>query len=148
MKSLASAKTVEEIRARLGGFVETDQRRWGAMSPTETARHLRGAFEMATGERAMKSISGPMPKSLMKAVALWMPMHWPRSLPTVPELFKTEVLRGGFGEEKRAMMAAYERFLGMREKHTEHPMLGAMGPGEWMRWGYLHTDHHLRQFGR
>jgi hypothetical protein len=29
-----------------------------------------------------------------------------------------------------------------------HPMFGAMTTLEWMRWGYLHTDHHLRQFGR
>ena len=28
-----------------------------------------------------------------------------------------------------------------------HPIFGAMTDAEWMRWGYLHTDHHLRQFG-
>ena len=25
---------------------------------------------------------------------------------------------------------------------------GKMTAGDWMRWGYLHADHHLRQFGR
>jgi hypothetical protein len=29
-----------------------------------------------------------------------------------------------------------------------HPIFGRMTEAEWMRWGYLHTDHHLRQFGR
>ena len=29
-----------------------------------------------------------------------------------------------------------------------HPMFGPMTPEDWMRWGYLHADHHLRQFGR
>jgi prephenate dehydrogenase len=29
-----------------------------------------------------------------------------------------------------------------------HPMFGPMSPEDWMRWGYLHADHHLRQFGR
>jgi hypothetical protein len=24
---------------------------------------------------------------------------------------------------------------------------GAMIPRDWQRWGYRHTDHHLRQFG-
>jgi hypothetical protein len=24
---------------------------------------------------------------------------------------------------------------------------GAMLPKDWQRWGYRHTDHHLRQFG-
>lgn len=26
-----------------------------------------------------------------------------------------------------------------------HPYLSAMSASEWMRLGYLHTDHHLRQ---
>jgi hypothetical protein len=29
-----------------------------------------------------------------------------------------------------------------------HPFFGPMSRKEWMRWGYLHADHHLRQFGR
>lgn len=28
-----------------------------------------------------------------------------------------------------------------------HPIFGEMTEAEWMRWGYLHCNHHLRQFG-
>jgi hypothetical protein len=28
-----------------------------------------------------------------------------------------------------------------------HPVFGPMSEAEWLRLGYLHTDHHLRQFG-
>jgi len=28
-----------------------------------------------------------------------------------------------------------------------HPILGGMSDAAWLRWGYLHMDHHLRQFG-
>jgi hypothetical protein len=28
-----------------------------------------------------------------------------------------------------------------------HPIFGPMNYDDWMRWGYLHADHHLRQFG-
>ena len=28
-----------------------------------------------------------------------------------------------------------------------HSMFGPMTADDWRRWGYLHTDHHLRQFG-
>jgi hypothetical protein len=28
-----------------------------------------------------------------------------------------------------------------------HPHFGAMSERDWMRLGYLHTDHHFRQFG-
>ena len=27
-----------------------------------------------------------------------------------------------------------------------HPIFGPMTLRAWMRWGYLHVDHHLRQF--
>ena len=28
-----------------------------------------------------------------------------------------------------------------------HPIFGALSRAAWLRWGYLHVDHHLRQFG-
>jgi hypothetical protein len=28
-----------------------------------------------------------------------------------------------------------------------HPIFGVMADRDWMRWGYLHMDHHFRQFG-
>jgi hypothetical protein len=28
-----------------------------------------------------------------------------------------------------------------------HPIFGALSQKGWLRWGYLHMDHHLRQFG-
>ena len=31
---------------------------------------------------------------------------------------------------------------------TRHPAFGAMSAREWLRWGWLHADHHLRQFSQ
>jgi hypothetical protein len=28
-----------------------------------------------------------------------------------------------------------------------HPIFGTLTARAWLRWGYLHMDHHLRQFG-
>ena len=28
-----------------------------------------------------------------------------------------------------------------------HPIFGRMSQRAWLRWAYLHMDHHLRQFG-
>jgi hypothetical protein len=30
---------------------------------------------------------------------------------------------------------------------ASHGHFGAMHRRDWQRWGYRHTDHHLRQFG-
>jgi hypothetical protein len=29
---------------------------------------------------------------------------------------------------------------------AKHAIFGAMSRREWLRWGWLHADHHLRQF--
>ena len=28
-----------------------------------------------------------------------------------------------------------------------HPIFGRMSEAAWLRWGDVHTDHHLRRFG-
>jgi hypothetical protein len=28
-----------------------------------------------------------------------------------------------------------------------HPVFGRISGSAWLRWAYLHADHHLRQFG-
>jgi len=42
-----------------------------------------------------------------------------------------------------------ERFTAPAKGIEFHPppIFGDMSEAEWMRWGYLHCDHHLRQFG-
>lgn len=152
MKSLVEQRTVEEIRGRMGCLQEMDARRWGLMTAGAVVRHLRGAFAMAVGDRPVKPAAVPLPRPVMKQLALRMPMQWPKNLPTIPELQReTELspeLRTEFAEDKQGLLAAYERFLGRKGNWPEHPMFGAMSERDWMRWGYLHTDHHLRQFGR
>ena len=112
--------------------------------------HLRWAFPMATGERPTELIREGWRASAMKAFALRVPVAWPKNVPTVPELrVGAERMRTtNFGDDKAAMMGALERFLALTDNRNPHSLFGAMETADWMRWGYLHTDHHLRQFGR
>lgn len=34
-----------------------------------------------------------------------------------------------------------------RDGRIRHSIFGPMTSAEWLRWGHLHLDHHLRQFG-
>ena len=43
--------------------------------------------------------------------------------------------------------ALMENFTHAAIRSRRHPLWGRMSEWEWGRWGYLHTDHHLRQFG-
>ena len=55
---------------------------------------------------------------------------------------------GAFEEERELVLKEMARFLRKGQPLVDHGMFGPMTHWDWMRWGYLHTDHHLRQFGR
>ena len=138
------------MRQRVAAVEPEDARRWGTMTAGEMVCHVRGAFRMALGKGVFAPVRQRLPPTVIKALALWMPIAWPHSMPTVAELERGEALvePGGFAKDHAELIAEFEAFAGDRENRTAHPMFGVMSPREWMRWGYLHTDHHLRQFGR
>ena len=150
MKTLSDARTAEQIRGRLHSVCESDLRQWGVMTVEEVVCHLRGSFPMATGERPMSLAPGGWRPRTMKFFALRVPVEWPKNVPTVPELRigAPTMQPANFADDKASMMEALERFLAFTSNRNPHPFFGTMKPADWMRWGYLHTDHHLRQFGR
>lgn len=75
-------------------------------------------------------------------------MKWPRNIATRPEM---EQGVGGtppeeFERDRKKLIAVMERFV-RESSGLDHPIFGKMSGSDWMRWGYLHCDHHLRQFG-
>ena len=122
---------------------------WGEMSVGEMVRHVREAYVLGAGGKAADEVKIALPRPVMKWLALRAPMKWPRSVPTVPELKRERLpVPGDFEEEVAGAVAAMEKFAAFRDNRVRHPIFGKMEPGDWMRWGYLHADHHLRQFGR
>jgi hypothetical protein len=76
-------------------------------------------------------------------------MTWPKNLKTPPDLERVieEEPDGVWGELIDAAVAKMEA-VAKRSLEREHPIFGPMTANDWLRWGYLHADHHLRQFGR
>ncbi len=150
MKTLASRGDANEIERRFELITETDRRRWGSMTPGQMVCHLRSAYNLGQGALPSAKVAVPLPRSFLKWIALETPMRWPRNLKTVPEL---EFSRGApaplaFHTDKAGLIETYWEFIAATGDHPAHPMFGAMTREDWMRWGYLHADHHLRQFGR
>lgn len=54
-----------------------------------------------------------------------------------------------FDIDVRELRSLVDRFTQQPKdfQWQSHPQFGQMSEKEWMRLGYLHTDHHLRQFG-
>ena len=55
----------------------------------------------------------------------------------------------GFEEDRRRLVEILNSFCESERNFAaiEHPIFLRMRHAEWLRWGYLHADHHLRQFG-
>ena len=150
MKNLGDSSCVEEIRSRIAALQPIDSARWGTMTVGETVCHLREAFAGAAREPKWKQMfRSPLPPSWMKFMALRIPVQWPRNIETVPELRRGVVMPPTkWADDSAGLDAALTTFLAFKQNRQPHPLFGAMKAWDWMRWGYLHADHHLRQFGR
>jgi hypothetical protein len=151
MKNLAIPEDVQEILRRLQSIQSARPRRWGKMSASQMICHLSDAFRMFMGERSVTPPHGFYPHAMLRWFALWTPIPWPHGFPAVPEL--NQEIAGTqpaeFETDMRELHALIARFT-HRPRDFEwqpHPHFGKMSEASWMRLGYLHCDHHLRQFG-
>jgi hypothetical protein len=151
MKSLARAEDKAEVLRRLRTVRADSARRWGRMSAHQMVCHLSDAFLCATGDKAASDASNPFTRTLLKWWALSVPLRWPAGVPTRPEMDQEKG-----GTRPVAFAADVERLAALVERLTAtaldfqwgtHPLFGRMSPASWLRWGWLHMDHHLRQFG-
>ncbi len=152
MKSLINLQCKQEIRVRLAKIRPDSQRRWGRMTASQMICHLDDCFLGVMGDRPMEIPRGLSLGPVIKWVALYAPMQWPQGATTRPEF--DQILGGGtpptqFDVNVRQLLDSMEKFT-IQPRTFQlrlHPIFKSMSERDWMRWGYLHMDHHLRQFG-
>jgi hypothetical protein len=149
MKTLLNANDRDELRSRLSNVRPDSQHRWGRMSAQQMICHLSDSFRSALGERYASPDTSLFKRIVLKRLALWVPVPWPHGFKTRPE---NDQLQGGtrpgeFAIDLRQFLVLFERFCSVEDEFGPHPIFGQMSRIERMRWGYLHMDHHLRQFG-
>lgn len=149
MKTLAHPRHAEEIRRRLKAVRPESAAQWGRMTAPQMVCHLTDALRMASGSKDVSPAAGVVQRTLVKWVALYVPVPWPADIQTRPELDQqcggttpTEFLRDV--EQLETLLAEVR---GRRGGFPPHPIFGRLSQWQWMRWAYLHADHHLRQFG-
>ena len=142
----------DEVLARLANVRPDSPRQWGQMSAPQMICHLGDAFRMA-GDKPLPDDSTLAQRTLIKWMALYTPLPWPAGkLVTRPEI--DQVQGGGcspgvFADDVARLVTLVDQFTA-RDRNVRwpaHPFFGAMSSSAWLRWGYLHMDHHLRQFG-
>src|ERR1700738_700722 len=85
MKSLANAENYAEIRTRIDALTRSDERLWGEMGVHGMVCHLSDAFRLCVGEKTASDVSGVLQRTLVKWVALRLPVQWLKNIQTVPE---------------------------------------------------------------
>lgn len=125
--------------------------RWGRMSAHQMVCHLGDGLRMMIGEKPVRRITGTLRGTLARWIVVWAPLRWPRGVRTTPELDQ-EI----DGTRPVAFTSDLARALDLLDRVTRepsaahrrlHPLFGPMSQSAWLRWAYLHADHHLRQFG-
>jgi hypothetical protein len=149
-KTIADPIERAAILQRLHGLAPDSRRQWGRMTPHQAICHLSDSFRSMMSATPISSVSTFFSRTVIKWVALQAPMQWPHGLKTRPEVDQ-EI--GGtkpveFARDRRELEALIEQFAQQRDADLQpHPIFGRLSTEEWQRWGYLHVDHHLRQFG-
>ncbi|SRR5216683_1552340 len=151
MKTLANHSDRGAIERRLDMLRPDLVRRWGKMSAHQMVCHLADSFRGVMGEKELAVKPGTFGRGVMKWLALYSGVPWPHGVKTMPEM---DQLIGGtppveFEADRVALGLLLDRFT--RESRDfawrRHPIFLVMSDADWMRWGYLHIDHHFRQFG-
>jgi hypothetical protein len=112
--------------------------------------HLSDSFRMVSGQKPVSHASGRLQRTMVKWIALYLPLPWPAGILTRPEI--DQEVGGTKPADFAADVAELEGLLDLVTRSgwlggQTHPIFGRMSEAAWLRWGYLHMDHHLRQFG-
>ena len=140
-----------EILRRLKQVHPDSVGRWGRMSAHQMICHLADACRMATGAKPVRHIGRLPQRTIVKWIALYVPLRWPPGIATTTEI--DQASGGTKPEDFAADIAQLEAALELISRPATtfhapgHPIFGRMSRAAWLRWAYLHADHHLRQFG-
>lgn len=147
MKSLWQEETRRELMTRAHRLTPAHQAQWGKFTVDRMLAHMVDAFRMGMGEIEVRQRKIPVFGTWPFNVLFIRFVGMPRNAPTVREIIERPPL--SIDAELRELEAAMERFASQRERREwpRHPAFGKLSRKSWGVLGYVHTDHHLRQFG-
>lgn len=150
MRTLTTPGTLDQTLARIVSLHPDDAARWGRMNVNQMLCHLGDSAKVALGEIPLSAGKLPLPPHIFKWLALNVPLRWAKNFPTMQRI---DQFRGGtppvaFMNDRDSLLELTKCLSQTSLAGHSHPFFGPMTQKEWMRWAWLHTDHHLRQFGR
>lgn len=148
LRSLDTLSCRRELLNRLAHLEPDHIARWGSMTSAGAVCHLHDSFTamMSAGPVALKQ-KAPA-QTAYKFAVLYLPVWWRR---VEKKLARLDRSAGGtdpaeFSLDRLRLAETLGKFCDEGAR-VDHPNFGKMTHKQWMRWGYLQMDHHLRQFG-
>ena len=145
------APTLQSLLDRLQGLRPDTPAKWGKMNAHQMLCHLSDSYRLISEARPVTPAVTFFNRTFIRWMALHTSMKWPEGVPTRPEVdqFAGGTRPAEFDADKATLVAAIQSFATKtgREKFPGHPIFGELTAWEWRRWGFLHADHHFRQFG-
>ena len=86
MKTLARERDKAELLHRFKQLRPDSGRRWGRMSAHQMVCHLNDSFRMMAGDKLVSGGTSRLQRSIVKWIALYLPLSWPAGIPTRPEI--------------------------------------------------------------
>jgi hypothetical protein len=149
MKQIGDGAVLNDLVSRLQRLTPAHAPAWGTMNGQQMARHLGDACEAVLMRRPFASRPRGKPSPLRKFLLLHVLRQMPRGIKAGADPAGAAVDPADFANDLgRAVTLLHDLAAASPEALVEaHPILGPMSRANWMRWAYMHTDHHLRQFG-
>jgi len=85
MKTLGNPRDRQQILDRLNSLRPYNRARWGKMSCHQMVCHLSDCFRLTLGEKTAAPVDNFFTRTVLKWVALELPLPWPRGYKTHPE---------------------------------------------------------------
>ena len=150
-RTVAKPAVLQQLVDRLFSVTPDAPRRWGTLTSHEMLCHLGDAGEMVTLVRPRVRPVHVGRRPLVKWAWLWLPKRWPHGVPTNPmhDPRAAGTRPTDFDCDRQRVVSALRAIATAPSGSLEprHGLFGTMTTGDWQRWAYRHTDHHLRQFG-
>jgi Protein of unknown function (DUF1569) len=152
VRTISDERSLAQLVSRLRALTPGTERRWGTLTAGEMLCHVGDSCESVLGHRIPP---GPSPSGVARAVLKWFILYsslpWPKGAKTRPGVDpRREGTRpGDFDRDRTRVITRLEELAAAPGERLSaaHFMVGPMSRGDWHRWAYRHTDHHLRQFG-
>lgn len=149
-KNILQPEVQREVLERIERLHPDLQPRWGKMTAHQMLLHLVDSCLMALNKRPVKNLSNFITRSIVKWVVL-RGSRMPKNVGTAAELDqkKKGTPPKEWEQDKQLLVGLINEFCATPERAELgfHPLFGKLTRQEWARLAFLHTDHHLQQFG-